>query len=78
MMFALLADPENACLDHAIDINPRKQGLHFAVSGLLVLSPEHSATRHPRTIFVMNPNYTEEIRAMLSGLHAGADLVPIQ
>jgi C-methyltransferase C-terminal domain len=61
--FALMIDPSGQLIDHAIDINPAKQGRHLPGSGLAVLSPEKSRARNPRTIVVMNPNYIEEIRA---------------
>jgi hypothetical protein len=78
VMFSLLVDPDNVLLDHAIDINPRKQGLHFAGCGLPVLSPRQSAARLPRTIFVMNSNYMGEIAKLASGLYANARLVSVQ
>jgi cyclopropane fatty-acyl-phospholipid synthase-like methyltransferase len=75
--FALLIDPDGAILDHAIDINPGKQGLFLAGSGLPVLAPEHSAGRAPATIVVMNPNYLDEIRAKAASAGINARLVPI-
>ena len=60
--FALIVDPMEKLIDHAIDINPAKQGRHLPGSGLSVLSPEQSSARHPGTIVVMNPIYLEEIR----------------
>jgi hypothetical protein len=77
VMFALLVDPEGNRLDHAIDINPHKQGLHFAGSGLPVLAPPQAAERSPRTIFVMNPNYIDEARAMAAESQIDARLVPV-
>jgi len=60
--FAFLVDPDTSLLDHAIDINPLKQGHFLPGTGLPVISPESSAMRKPRTVFVMNPNYLSEIR----------------
>jgi SAM-dependent methyltransferase len=75
--FALLTDPEAQIFDCAIDINPGKQGLHLAGSGLPVLSPSAAAERKPATIFVMNPNYLDEIKSLTSDLGINAALVPI-
>jgi len=75
--FALLIDPENRVLDHVVDINPGKQGRFFPASALPVLSPEASASRAPRTIFVMNPNYLDEIAADLAARGLTPRLVPI-
>lgn len=76
--FARLTDPDNRLLDHAIDINPRKQGLFLAGGGLPVLAPVESAQRNPRTIFVMNPNYMDEIKAIASSANIAANLIPIE
>jgi SAM-dependent methyltransferase len=75
--FALLIDPENRVLDHVVDINPGKQGRFFPTSALPVLSPEASAARGPKTIFVMNPNYLDEIAADLAARGQTPRLVPI-
>ncbi|HTX50274.1 MAG TPA: class I SAM-dependent methyltransferase [Caulobacteraceae bacterium] len=75
--FALLVDADGALFDHAIDINPHKQGLHMPTSGLLVLSPGQSAIRQPRTIFVMNPNYLAEIRDIAVASGGDAKLIPV-
>jgi Methyltransferase domain/C-methyltransferase C-terminal domain len=75
--FALMVDPESRAVDHVVDINPRKQGRFFPISALPVLSPEASAARAPRTIFVMNPNYLDEIAADLAARGQAPRLVPI-
>jgi SAM-dependent methyltransferase len=74
--FALMMDAAQP-FDHVVDINPAKQGLHLAGSGLRVLSPEQSAARGVATYFVMNPNYCDEIAARLAALGAKADLVAL-
>lgn len=75
--FALLVDPDGELLDHAIDINPEKQGHYLPGSGLQVLSPESAVDRRPATVFVMNPLYCEEIRAVASTAGINADFIPI-
>ena len=47
------------------------------MSGLAVLSPADSIQRGPQTIFVMNPNYLEEIRESLAAQGSNPRLVPI-
>jgi hypothetical protein len=77
VMFAVLADPDGVLLDHAVDINPSKQGSYLAGSGLPVLAPAQAAERHPQTIFIMNPNYMSEIRESASASRIDARLVAI-
>lgn len=74
---ALLTDPQAEMLDCAIDVNPGKQGLHLAGSGLQVLSPSAAAERKPNTVFVMNPIYLDEIRSIMQAQGLDADLIPI-
>ncbi len=75
--FALMMDADAQPFDHVVDINPAKQGLHIAGSGLLVLSPEQSAARGVATYFVMNPNYRDEIAARLAALGSNAELIAL-
>jgi SAM-dependent methyltransferase len=75
--FALLTDPDGSRLDCAIDINPAKQGLRLAGSGLAVVSPGEAARRAPTSIFVMNPNYLSEIDGLAASLGMKAALIPI-
>jgi SAM-dependent methyltransferase len=76
--FSILIDPDGTFIDHVVDINPAKQGLHIAGVGLPVLSPEVSSERNPRTIFVMNPNYAAEIREQARRVGITARLVPLE
>lgn len=75
--FALMMDPEAKTIDHVIDVNPAKQGKYLPVSGVAVLSPEASAARKARTIYVMNPNYLDEIRVTAREVGITAQFVPI-
>ncbi len=75
--FALLVDPEAAIIHHAIDINPAKQGLFLAGTGLRVLAPDRSAGLAPASVVVMNPNYLDEIRALASRGKAAPRLIPL-
>ena len=51
--------------DFAIDINPAKQDRYLPATGLQVLSPESAfeRLRPGDVVFVMNPNYLDEIRS---------------
>ena len=64
VIFALLAERAGHPFDRVIDINPAKQGLYLAATGLKVSSPEEGLDGLPpnATIYVMNPNYIGEIR----------------
>ena len=75
--FCGLIDPEGAFVDHVIDINPAKQNKHLAGSGIQVLSPLDATKRTPKTIFVMNPNYLEEIRQQAASVGIDAKFVAI-
>ena len=77
MSFALLSDPEQRMIDHVVDVNPAKQRKYLPGSGLLVLSPEEAAKRMAKTVFVMNPNYLDEISATAREVGINARLVPI-
>jgi SAM-dependent methyltransferase len=75
--FSLLIDPEQKMIDHVIDVNPGKQGHYLPGSGLRVISPRESAERRPGTVFVMNPNYLEEISETAQEVGLIARLVAI-
>jgi SAM-dependent methyltransferase len=75
--FALITDPENRFIDCVVDINPSKQNHHIAGSGLKVVAPTGAAQLGARTIFVMNPNYLEEISGTVADTGMKARLVPI-
>ena len=55
-----------AGIDAVVDLNPAKQGRYLPVTGLRVSSPEEVLQRWPTNadIYVMNSNYTAEIRHM--------------
>jgi Methyltransferase domain len=68
VMFALLMARAGRPVSTVIDINPAKQGKYLPSTGLRVQSPEEALAVLPRgaTIYVMNSNYSEEIRKMSS------------
>ena len=66
VIFATLKAREGHPLETVIDINPAKQGKYLPATGLLVQSPQQALPRLSAgsSIYVMNSNYLEEIRAM--------------
>ncbi len=75
--FSLMVDPHASMIDHVIDINPAKQGKYLPGSGVPVVSPLTAATRKASTIYVMNPNYLDEIRTIATNVGIAAEFVPI-
>lgn len=75
--FTLLVDPAGELIDHAVDINPEKQGHFLPISGLPVISPAASSSLNPTTIFVMNPLYLGEIADAAAAAGISGELVPI-
>jgi hypothetical protein len=66
VIFALFMQRAGAGIDHVIDINPAKQGMYLAATGLRVSAPDEvMAYLQPGSdIFVMNGNYLTEIQLM--------------
>ena len=62
-------------VDRAVDINPRKRGMHIAGTGQVIVSPDDLRGDRPDVVVVMNPNYRDEIAATLAGLGITADLL---
>ncbi|WP_208596978.1 class I SAM-dependent methyltransferase [Desulfosudis oleivorans] len=65
VLFSLHLHRRGHIPDFAIDINPAKQNRYLPATGLHVLSPESAfeRLRPGDVIFVMNPNYLDEIRS---------------
>ena len=66
VIFALLKGRNGQPVDIVIDINPAKQGKFLAATGLQVLSPSQALALLPAgsTLYIMNSNYTKEIKHM--------------
>jgi len=66
VIFSLLRERMGYPVDFVIDINPAKQRKFLPATGLLVNSPEVALKKLPEKsdIYVMNPNYLEEIKQM--------------
>ncbi|MFT5200245.1 MAG: SAM-dependent methyltransferase [Planctomycetota bacterium] len=65
--FLNLVDP-NHTIQSAIDINPRKYGLHVAGTGQVVSPPESLLENRPDLVIVINSIYEQEIRESLQKL----------
>ncbi len=72
--FLNLADPTRV-VERAIDINPRKHGLFSAGTGQRIDPPEALVEWQPDVVIVMNPIYTDEIRASLLELGLTPEII---
>ncbi|MEZ4405033.1 MAG: class I SAM-dependent methyltransferase [Polyangiales bacterium] len=72
VVFANLVDPDGALLRGGVDVNPKKQGRFIPGTGHGIHPPEWltalAAEGGEVTVFVMNGNYADEIRARVAGL----------
>ncbi|MBS2005196.1 MAG: methyltransferase domain-containing protein [Cyanobacteria bacterium SZAS LIN-5] len=60
-----------------VDINPRKQGKYVAGTGQLICAPEHLQSNPCDVVFIMNPNYYNEIRQQLQEMNLRPEFVVI-
>jgi 2-polyprenyl-3-methyl-5-hydroxy-6-metoxy-1,4-benzoquinol methylase len=60
-----------AGIDHAVDLNPRRNGTFIAGTGQQIVVPEFLAQHQPDVVIVMSPIYLPEITAQLErmGVH---------
>ena len=66
VLFSLMSERAGRPVEAVIDINPAKQGKYLPATGIKVSAPEEvlPGLDDGTTIFVMNPNYLDEIREM--------------
>jgi len=71
VIFNLHMSRRNAPVDYVVDINPDKAGKFLPCTGIRVSSPEefNREVRSGSRIFVMNPNYLEEVQALTGNRH---------
>lgn len=62
-------------IEYAVDINPRKQGMHVAGTGQQIVPPGFLRGYQPDVIIVMNPIYTTEIRQLTRKLGLAPEFV---
>jgi 2-polyprenyl-3-methyl-5-hydroxy-6-metoxy-1,4-benzoquinol methylase len=60
--------PAAASIQYAVDINPRKQGMHITGTGQRIVGPAFLTDYNPDAVIVMNPLYIDEIRQTLDEL----------
>jgi hypothetical protein len=75
--FLNIADPARS-IETVVDINPRKQNHHIALTGQQVVAPEALAGIQPNVIFIMNRIYIKEIEGALERLNVKAELLSVQ
>jgi hypothetical protein len=66
VIFSLLKARSGQPVEYIIVINPSKQGRYIPSTGIRLISPNEGELKIPAgsTIYVMNPNYIEEIKRM--------------
>lgn len=73
--FANLVDPGRALVDCVVDLNPRKQGAFVAGTGHPIVDYRALGSRGVTTAIVMNPNYLEENRRLLTEAGLAVELI---
>ena len=73
--FSLLTDPKGELLRGAIDINMNKVGKFMPVSGLPIVGPEDLP--NDCAVIIMNPNYSQEIRELISATSTGVQILEL-
>ena len=62
-------------IDYVVDLNPHKHRMFVPGTGQQVISPEALGDIKPDVLLVMNPNYMDEIKHIVQGLHVPANVV---
>lgn len=73
--FANQLDPAAGMLSRVIDLNPAKQGGFLPGTGHPVLSPQAAEEQGIATAILLNPNYEQEVREMLTSTQSSIKLV---
>jgi SAM-dependent methyltransferase len=60
-----------------VDVNPRKQGCHVPGTGQLIVPPGGLRAYPVRHVLVMNPNYADEVRALLREEDLDLDVISV-
>ncbi len=64
-------------VEYVVDINPRRQGSYLAGTGHQIIGPDLLRDFQPDVVFVMNPNYCQEIQQELDRMHLSGELIPV-
>jgi hypothetical protein len=78
VLFSLLIDPQVELIDYCVDVNPNKQGCYVPLTGHVISPPEVLTELDgdgKLAVFVMNENYSDEIRRTCRELNVDAILV---
>ncbi len=76
VLFANLVDPDGTLLAGGVDINVKKQHRFTPVTAHVIREPQWLTTLGERpTVFVMNPNYADEIHAQAAALGVEARFI---
>lgn len=62
-------------VQYAVDINPRKTGMHVPGTGQEVVLPEFLASYQPDLVIIMNEIYRDEITQLLASMDVRADVL---
>ncbi len=72
---ANLTDPEREYVTCVVDLNPSKQGGYIPGTGHPIISYHDLANNRIKNIILMNPNYSDEINAILREAQIEAKLI---
>ena len=73
--FVNLVDRQRDLIELVIDLNPDKHGRYIPGTGHRVAGYKHLVSTGIKNVIVMNPNYVDEIRAMLSESGVAVNLI---
>ncbi|MCU1347328.1 MAG: S-adenosylmethionine-dependent methyltransferase, partial [Acidobacteria bacterium] len=72
---ANLVDPDRRRIDSVVDVNPRKQGTFISGTAHPIVGFEALPARGVHTAVMMNPNYLDESRTLVSDAGVRVELV---
>jgi 2-polyprenyl-3-methyl-5-hydroxy-6-metoxy-1,4-benzoquinol methylase len=75
--FANLVDPERRFFACVVDLNPAKQGNYLMGTGHPIISADDLPQYRVDCAVLLNPNYFDEVRVMLTSKELSVDLVNI-
>lgn len=75
--FAGIIDPCCELIDCIVDINPHKQGCFLSGTGHPIVAPEALGSREVHTAVLLNPNYRDEVAALLIELSTRTRLIDL-
>jgi SAM-dependent methyltransferase len=76
--FVNLLDPERKLINCVVDINPDKQGKFIPGTGHPIINYPQVFKRKITSVIVMNPNYMDEIRKLISNSKIRIELLGVE